>query len=501
MLKNKLFISIGVVASLILSGGLYANMIIEKEHSKLEKHILSINENLKKYSLKITPLEKHNHIYKIFGTYRLEKQTNNKNVNYNLDLNYILNNPFYQYFFHNKIDLEGEIFFEGNFPKLLKYNKEPIKYVINYDKSGQFILKTEKKDIELIFPKPENYEVNLEDFLKENKKEGLLTKIDNFIFETAFHPEKSEEFSFNINANKIFLQDIEDLKDNLSIELPKIEYITDLHMSNINSLNLYSKKIYDERGELFGKNFLLKTGIKPNLPNYTAFLSSKIEELNIADQKNINLDFSASIQNIDEKIIDAYKKITTVYLLGEELGEEESLEIKNTISNNLLNGLSFSIDRINFKNPKNKINLNGKFEVQGIKEEDKNKFSLPTQSKFLFYLESEGELSEMINSIFVNSIDSKMEEMNKLEIPNSKKFINDKFKLELKYENSLLTVNNFPTPTMVNYFIFNWLSTINKELGFSSENDIIETDNFSEDLDNQNKIFKSMEESLTDINN
>ncbi len=493
--KNKL-IALGCFSTILIGAGFYLNSIISREQDNLEQTILSINKSIDNSLWKISPIEKNNYFFFISGSYRLERMSSNPNLSYSLDFKYKLKNPIIQYLFQNKIDISGEVLFDGNFSKILKYNHEPIKYNILYEKNGIFSLKTKEKNLEFTFPKPEYYDSNIEDFLKESKNEGLLTHIENFVFETSFNPLKIEEFSFFINSNKIFLKDIEDPKDNLTIELPKIEYITDLHASNINSLNLYSKKFYDQKGELYGENFNLKTGIKPNLPNYTAFLSANIDNLTIADQKNTYIDFAYSIQNIDKNMIDLYKKFTTTYIVGEDFTPEEINQAKKIITENLITGFSFNIDRVKFKNPKNLINLNGKFEVLGAKEQEKDSFNLPNQSKFLFDLESEGEFSEMINSIFVTSIDSTIEDMNSnMAKQKNLKFINNKFKLELKYENSLLTVNNFPTPTMVNYFIFNWLSTINKELGLSESN----SPNIQ--IDEQEVIMQNMERSLRQFNN
>ncbi len=379
-------------------------------------------------------------------------------------LTYTIPHNFIKLFLFDELPLKVKVALGGNIKETLNTENLQFGFTGNIATNGDIQLDSKTNKFSLIFPKPTESEP--ESTTPESTKKLTGMKVDVASTDFSFNYNKRENLlKFDTVNTEIFAYDLEDKEDNIKINNFILNYASNLNDPNVGSLKLKVSTIKDGIGNINIDNFNLNTGIEPQDDGYKILFASKVDTFEIMDQKKSRIDIKYSIKNLNKSMMKFYKDFTSKYAIGDEISSEDILEAKNAIIANLKTGISVQIENMQYQTENSEVQILGEAKILPPKEDQKN-INLVQSTNFNLKIKTKGEISEMINTLLLTNIDNQIKDTN----PEIKKpeFIDDKFNLDLKYENNVLTINNFQAPTIVNYFIFNWLSTINNELGLET---------------------------------
>lgn len=396
-------------------------------------------------------------------------------------LKYTIHHNFFKLFLFDELPLKVNLALDGNIKKTLKTENLQFSFNGNINTNGDIKLDSKENRFSLILPKPED------NTSEEDSKTTTGMKVDVGSTNFSLNYNKKENLLKVDTSNlEIFAYDLEDKEDNIKINNFNFNYASNLNDPNVGSLTLKVSTIKDGIGNINIDNFNLNTGIELQDDGYKILFASKVDTFEIMDQKKSRIDIKYSIRNLNKSMMKFYKDFTSKYAVGDEISSEDILEAKNAIINNLKTGISVQIENMQYKTEDSEVQIIGEAKVLPPQENQKS-INLVQSTNFNLKIKTKGEISEMINTLLLTNIDNQIKDTS----PEIKKpeFIDDKFNLDLKYENNVLTINNFQAPTIVNYFIFNWLSTINSELGLES----IDINTHTK----EQEILSNMEEVLT----
>ncbi len=462
--KKYLILTIASVSIFFIYGSLNkVKTSIESYENSIQEQISNFNNESDKFH--ISRKDTYNNLFFSSGNYLVSTKINNEEYQTNFLLNYRIPHNFINIFLFENLPIKLKVELGGNVKDTLKAQNLTFLFKGNINTNGDITLDSKENHFSLIFPKPEQENGTEDDTLK-HKSTGMKVDVLDTDFLINYHKAENT-FKLNINNKQVFAYDLEDKEDNIKLENFNMNYSSNLNDPNVGSLGLKFSKIKDGIGNINIDNFNLNTGIELQNNSYTIILSSKVDTFEIMDQKKSRIDIRYSIKNLNKSMMKFYKDFTSKYAIGDEISSEDILEAKNAIIANLKTGISIQIENMQYQTEDSEFQILGEAKISPPKSEQKT-LNLVENTNFNLKIKTKGELSEMINTLLLTNIDNsnKIKDTN----PEIKKpdFIDDKFNLDLKYENNVLTINNFQAPTIVNYFIFNWLTTINNELGLDS---------------------------------
>lgn len=471
-MKRKIVgISLGAIFTLTSFTGVYIQTRINSYESSISQDIENFNKSSEK--IKIEKVQSNNNFFDSSGEYNIKYLSATGEFDGELNIKYKLEHGLWNWIIMDEIPFVANSTINGKALESLKIKYQPINFNGSISRNGSFKLLSDNINFDFVVPKPTYNNNNSDDgkLINEDlslpKEIGMHVQIKNLKPLIVMDSKKHTIF-YELTQEELFAKDLEDPKDNITVSNAKIRYEADIDNLNLGNLFFSFDKANDALGDFSLDNFSMKFGIDKKQENYNANFSLNLENLNSKQQNNTKIGMDYSIENINKNMIILYKKITTKYAIGDELSDDDMGLIKATILENLKNGFSFNIKNINYSNESSFIGIQGKAEISPLVSIDDD-FDLAKQSNFSFNLKTKGEMAETINTMFVGSMDEKIKEI-KPDEPTRPILVNDTFDLNIKYEKNLLMVNNFPAPTMVNYFIFNSLSSLNKTLGFSKNN-------------------------------
>ena len=487
-LKKYLIGSFFIATSLITYSSL--NKIrnqIELQEKNLQFQIEDFNKKSERFFIK-----KQNTSSNLFfskGNYVVSTKFNSDLYDANFLLNYHINHNFINIFLFEELPIKLKVSIGGKLKDTLNAENLNFKFKGGVKKSGDIYLKSINNNFSVIFPKPEE-DINLNsEESNNNTLTGMKIEIKNGNFFINYN-NKDNVLSLQSDKKEIFAYDLEEKEDNIKIDNLLLNYSNNLSNQNVGSFSIKASKVKDGVGNINIENINLNTGIESKENGYKILFATKVDTFEIMEQKKSKIDIRYSIDNLNSSMMKFYKNFTSKYAIGDDISSEDILAAKNAIIANLKTGISLNIENMQYKTEDSEVKIVGVAKIIPLKVKQKT-LSLVENTNFNLNIKTNGEISEMINTLLLTNIDSpnKIKDSN----PEIKKpeFIDDKFNLDIKYENNLLTVNNFQAPTVVNYFIFNWLSTLNSELGLDSIN--------IEEYLQEQEILNNMEEELKKV--
>lgn len=482
--KKYLILTIASISLFFIYGSLNkVKTSIELYEDQIQEKINNFNSESDRFH--IVKKETSNNILFSSGTYLVSTKLSSEAYETNFSLRYRIPHNFINIFLFEELPIKLKVELGGKVRETLQAQNLVFLFKGNIKTNGNIDLSSKENNFSIVFPKPEQ-----EIMSEEKSDKQQLTGMHVNISDTAFflnYDKISNTIKFNINNKQIYAYDLEDKDDNIKIDNLSMIYSSNLNDQNIGSFGLNILKIKDGIGNINIDNFNLNTGIEMIDNSYKILLSSKVDTFEIMDQKKSRIDIRYSIKNLNKSMMKFYKDFTSKYAIGDEISADDILEAKNAIIDNLKTGISLQVENMQYQTEDSEVQILGEVKISPPKLEQKN-LNLVQNTNFNLKIKTKGEISEMINTLLLTNIDNsnKIKDTN----PEIKKpeFIDDKFNLDLKYENNVLTINNFQAPTIVNYFIFNWLTTINNELGLDS----IDINEYSR----QQEILSNMEDGL-----
>ncbi len=483
--KKYIILTITLTAIFFIYGSLNkVKNSIEAYENSIQQHISDFNLESDKFH--IVKNQSSNNIFFSSGSYLVSTKIDSETYETNFLLNYNIPHNFFSIFIFEELPLKLKVSLDGKIKDTLKAENLNFVFKGHIKTNGDVELTSKENQFSLVFPKPDDNLLSEASNPKLNKLTGM--KVEILKTDLAIkYLKKDNLIKFDVNNQQIFAFDLEDKEDNIKVDNFSLNYSSNLNDPNVGAFALKASKIKDGIGNINIDNFNLNTGIELQDGSYKILLAAKVDTFEIMDQKKSRIDIKYSIKNLNKAMMKFYKDFTSKYAIGDEISSEDILEAKNAIIANLKTGISVQIENMQYQTEDSEVQILGEAKIMPPTTEQKN-LNLVKSTNFNLKIKTKGEISEMINTLLLTNIDNsnKIKDTNpEIKKPN---FIDDKFNLDLKYENNVLIVNNFQAPTIVNYFIFNWLSNLSNELGLET----IDINEYSK----QQEILSNMEESL-----
>ena len=471
----------GLVIVMISLGGItyLAKANMENREASMVKNMQKVNSNLLA-QLKFEQISSENGLFESTGTYKLsfsEKDTTDYNGN--IIFKYKASHDFYSFFGGDiKFTAKGKV--DGEFIKKTKLKSKEdniieINGLIKEDGSisstylindFSFVIAKTNYDTLPIKPSIETQEPAISSIsidksqpttqpVKPIGETGMIVSFIGAWGDLTF-TSKTGDIKNNFKYASITAEDLEDSTDKLVAS-----GINGSHNFNINSLALgefvLKMATINNGTDAFTVNGIELFASVNNINNkFNIKFDSKVSELTILNQKKSSFELGYSINGIDNKMMTLYKKATTMYASGINFSEKDQADANITITDSLKSGLSFSIDKIKFKNQDNSIDFNGHYEIlPTLLGKD---FTISGQSKFGASLTADGELAQMANNLL-----SQNNKLNQDVIPTENP---KQFKVSLNYENGIIKVNNGQAVDFLGDIITTGLKNLDLEWGF-----------------------------------
>jgi Na+-translocating ferredoxin:NAD+ oxidoreductase RnfG subunit len=488
-MNKKLSISLGIISVIAIGFGALSYQIkgtIEERHLAISNNIENLNKSLPP-QFKFKLISQENGIFESVGQYQFSyTDAINKTNSGALVIDYKTSHGFdtlingdIKFLANGKS--EGEIF---NKLQVKSANNPGFSFQIEglIKPDGSIISKNTLNDFSLIIPKPvfdnpleanvsispngqpnsEQPTIKKDSIVSPNKQEanktGLLIDVKGASGELNFTA-TTGNIENNFSYNSIIAQDLEDLNDKIVTNGLTVNYSTNINNFEIGNFKFTAKSINNGTDFIKANGVELEASVDKINNKYDVKFGSKVAKLSFLNQKDSTFEFSYSLKGIDNRMMNLYKKVTTVYAAGGEFTEKDSKEAQQVFIDSLKTGLIFSIDKVLFGNDKTKFEFNGNYEI--VATPNGKDFSFANQSKFGVKVEAQGEIAQMANSLLMPMLGGDFpQSANQNNNPNI-------FKLNLNYNNGILKINNLEIQNGSNEIINSSLKNIDIQLGLA----------------------------------
>ncbi len=487
-MNKKVSIGLGIISIIAIGVGALSYQVkttLEERHLIISNNITNLNKSLPT-PFKLELISQDNGIFESVGQYKFSyTDAIDKTNSGALVIDYKTSHGFETW-------TNGDIKFLANgksegelFSKLqvTSANNPGVSFQIEgvIKPDGSINAKNTLNDFSLVVPKPvfdnplestavistpgqinQEQPIPKESLVAQNKqqpvKTGMLIDVKgasgllNFIATTGMI-----ENSFSYNT--IIAQDLEDLKDKIVTNGLTVNYSTNITNFELGNFKLVAKSISNGTDLIKANGVELEASVDKINNKYDVKFGSKVAALSFLNQKDSTFAFAYSLKGIDHRMMNLYKKVTTVYAAGGEFTEKDTKEAQQTLIDSLKTGLVFSIDKILFGNANTKFEFNSTYEI--VATPNGKDFSFANQSKFGVKVDAQGEIAQMANSLLIPMLGLEFPpETNQNNNPNI-------FKLNLNYKDGILNINNSPIQNGSNELINSSLKNIDIQLGLA----------------------------------
>lgn len=453
---KKIATGVSIIGVLVGLSGFY---IIESKKDDIKNQI-NENINLIKVSLpeksSIELVTESNTLFSNNLQYKIFIPNKDKNLEANLLLN-IEETHDIGVLFGEPIKLNGDLKVEGPIASTFKINSQnkPTQTFSGFFNQDNLELEIIHNNIEVNIP----YQYiggDKED--KESLTINLNGEKDKLILNSL-----SKEVSYQYSGLNLSLVNKEKPAEQINIKNMVGNYIFNLDKIKANNLyqgvaNMSIAEINDGTDQLNIKNIKINTKSETQSDKYSTKLDLSVENANLYEIKDLSLSGKAEVNGLNVKLFNLTNKLKEMKKTDSKLTEQDEVEIKNTLTKTLLDGLTVSVSDLVVKSGTNEANLNFTLKINPVTAD--NKFSIYKNLSLNAELGVKGEYAQASSAIIGGALGMSTENP---ETPT------EMFSVKINYTDGVLRINEATANTEVRELVSTGLKAGDEILGFEVE--------------------------------
>lgn len=442
-MNKKNILIVGGISSIVLVGCIYgvATSRINEKEQQLNTFLQSIEKQLPPNMKQTNVLNKG--LFSSNGVYTL-KYTSKELGNHGMTINYTANHAIGSLFggdtgINATVRVDGKIFKDLNLE-----NKDVNTITGSVKKDGSFHMMSQAPEINTIIKTKDGDDVNI--IIGASNSNVNYNKASGKVDMQAIYP------AITFTAQNVKSP----LGNTVKFEQIKLTRDFDMKYPELGSFSFNVNSVKAQNLSVSGINILADATINAK-NNIDTKASLKIDNAEAAGQKGFSLELAYSLNNLDGKFIDLYKKMYEHAYTGKEPTPEDEKAMKEILLSTAVGGYQLNIDKIKIKNATNLFDLTAKYEL--LPSSKKEEVSFEDKSLLILDLSLQGELAPLAAMSLAEKFNVTVAD------PKT-------FKLSLDYKDHTLMVNGTKLENNIPLEIRAALRKIDKQLGFRNLPDL-----------------------------